>query len=117
MNRQPHPVTVLKRDLPVGREHILLDSGGRGVISNFCLFFLTLNSRFQEGKYREKNYADEGWAGQAQFELRTDEVFFLPSDGPCQRDSDAFRRGPTERLPKNSLPVVAPVDRWYRVGI
>ncbi len=76
MNRQPVPVAVLKRDLSVGRAQILLDSGGRGVISNFCLFFMTLNSRFQEGEYREKTYADEGWAGQAQFELRTDEILF-----------------------------------------
>ncbi len=92
MNRQPVPVAVLKRDLPVGRAHIFLDSGGRGVISNLCLFFLTLNSRFQEGEYREKTYADEGWAGRVQFELRTDEILFLPSDGPCQRDSDSFGR-------------------------
>ncbi len=118
MNRQPVPATLLKQDFPGGRAQILLDSGDRGVISSFCLFYLTLNSRFQEGEYREENYAKEGWAGQAQSSYGLMKFFFFPLMVPARGRVIRFVGDRLKGSPKTSfllsLPLIGVIEQEYR---
>ncbi len=118
MNRQPIPVAVLKRDFPVGRAHILLDSGGRGVISNFCLFFLTLNSRFQEGEYRKRTTPRKGGPVGRNSSYGLMKFFFfllmVPARGRVIRFVADRLRGSPKSSFLLSLPLIGIIEQEYR---
>lgn len=118
MNRQPVPVAVLKRDLPVGRAQILLDSGGRGVISSFCFLFMPLNSRFRRKSIGRKKLIDHGGpvGCNSSYGLMKFFLFLLmvPARGRVIRFVGDRLKGSPKTSFLLSLPLIGVIEQEYR---
>ncbi len=118
MNRQPHPVTVLKRDFPVGGAQILLDSGGRGVISSFCFLFMPLNSRFRRKSIGRRPTPTKGGPVRRNSSYGLMKFFFFLLMVPARVRVIRFGGDRLRGSPKSSfllsLPLIGIIEQEYR---